>query len=65
MLRVREVAELLRVSTATVYALLKRGELEPVWIGASIRVSAEAVEALVARGGAGGRQSWGARKKAR
>lgn len=48
MLTVREVAEELAVCRATVYALLERGELERVWIGRSIRISAASLEALAA-----------------
>ncbi|WP_338265133.1 helix-turn-helix domain-containing protein [Corallococcus caeni] len=50
MLTVREVAEELAVCRATVYALLERGELERVWVGGSIRISAASLEALLARG---------------
>jgi excisionase family DNA binding protein len=39
LLTVREVAERLRVSTATVYTLCKRGELAHVRIANSIRVN--------------------------
>jgi excisionase family DNA binding protein len=49
LLRVREVAEWLSVSTATVYALVKRGELEAAWVGGSLRVAPSAVDGLVAR----------------
>ncbi|TYP81165.1 helix-turn-helix domain-containing protein [Blastococcus xanthinilyticus] len=34
-----EAAELLRVGRTTVYALMKRGELRPVHIGRSCRIS--------------------------
>ncbi len=50
MLRVREVAETISVCTATVYAMLERGELERVWLGNSIRVTAESLDALIAKG---------------
>jgi excisionase family DNA binding protein len=43
MLTVREVARLLRVSTATVYKLCARGELAHVRVLNSIRISAGVV----------------------
>ena len=49
MLRVREIAQVLGVSTATVYALVERGELERVWVGASMRVPNESLKAFVER----------------
>ncbi|MCA3011851.1 MAG: helix-turn-helix domain-containing protein [Myxococcaceae bacterium] len=48
-LTVREVAELLKVSTATVYAMVERGELEHFRVMNSIRVRREAVQALLER----------------
>ena len=50
LLPVRVVAEVLSVCRATVYAMVQRGELERVWVGASIRIPAESVMALVERG---------------
>jgi excisionase family DNA binding protein len=49
LLKVREVAELLSVCTATVYAMVRRGELEAVWVGASLRFSEAVVETFVPR----------------
>ena len=46
LLKVREVAELLGVSTATVYALCKRGALRHVRVANAIRVPEEALSAL-------------------
>ena len=51
LLRVREVAELLSVSKATVYSLIDRHELERIWVGTSIRVTSASVEALVSQKG--------------
>jgi excisionase family DNA binding protein len=50
LLPVRVVAEVLGVCRATVYAMVSRGELERVWVGASIRIPIESVTALVERG---------------
>jgi excisionase family DNA binding protein len=47
---VREVAEALSVCTATVYAMLQRGELARVWVGTAIRVPVESLEAFLNRG---------------
>ena len=38
MLTVKEVAAMLRVSTATVYAMVKRGELAHVRVSNAIRI---------------------------
>ncbi len=51
LLRVREVAVMLSVSTATVYALLDRGDLTRIWVGDSIRVPAASVSELLERRG--------------
>lgn len=51
LLTVGEVARLLNVSRATVYALCERGELEHVRLSNAIRVAPAALEALVAQGG--------------
>lgn len=45
----REVAEELAVCRATVCAPLERGELERVWVGRSIRILAESLDALFAQ----------------
>ena len=42
-LTVQEVADLMRVSSMTVYRLIKAGELPAVRVGRSFRVSEEAV----------------------
>jgi len=44
LLTVREVAETLAVSAATVYAMVSRGELVRIWIGGSIRIPLQSVE---------------------
>ena len=49
LLSVREVADLLSVSKATVYALIERGDLERVWVVTSIRIPAASVEAYLER----------------
>jgi excisionase family DNA binding protein len=46
LLTVREVARVLRVSTATVYKLCTRGELAHVRVLNSIRINAEALLSL-------------------
>ncbi|MBK7858417.1 MAG: helix-turn-helix domain-containing protein [Archangiaceae bacterium] len=50
LLTVRQVAERLAVSTATVYALVGRGELEHARVSNAIRVSPEALERYLTRG---------------
>jgi excisionase family DNA binding protein len=47
-LTVSEVADLLRVSTMTVYRLIKAGELSAVRIGKSYRVEESAIDAYLA-----------------
>jgi excisionase family DNA binding protein len=47
-LTVQEVAELLRVSSMTVYRLIKGGELPAVRVGRSFRVSAHDVDVYLA-----------------
>lgn len=47
LLTVREVAERLRVSTATVYTMCQRGELEHTRVGNSIRVTERALEGFI------------------
>ncbi|MCC6810909.1 MAG: helix-turn-helix domain-containing protein [Deltaproteobacteria bacterium] len=49
LLSVREVAAVLGVSTATVYALIERGEIVHVRVSNAIRVSAGAIAAYTAR----------------
>ncbi|MGH7358551.1 MAG: helix-turn-helix domain-containing protein [Acidimicrobiia bacterium] len=46
-LTVQEVAELMRVSTMTVYRLIKSGELPAVRVGRSFRVRDEDVDAYL------------------
>lgn len=48
-LTVREVAQLMRVSTMTVYRLIKAGELASVRVGKSYRIREEDVDAYLAR----------------
>jgi len=49
-LTVAEVAAMLRVSTMTVYRLIKAGELPAVRVGKSFRLDEDAVDRYVARG---------------
>ncbi len=51
LLTVREAAEHLRVSTATVYALCERSELRHVRVSNAIRVRVEDLEDFIRRGG--------------
>ncbi|MGY1845878.1 helix-turn-helix domain-containing protein [Blastococcus sp. SYSU DS1021] len=44
-----EAAKVLRIGRTTVYALIKSGELRPVHIGRSCRISQAEVEAYVRR----------------
>ena len=55
LLTVREAAERLAVSTATVYALCDRGELPHVRIGNAIRIAPADLAAYVAGHRSGGR----------
>jgi excisionase family DNA binding protein len=48
LLRVREVAERLGVSNATVYGLCERGELPYVWVVTSMRIRPDDLEEFVA-----------------
>ncbi|WP_224249458.1 helix-turn-helix domain-containing protein [Hyalangium gracile] len=50
LLTVREVAERLGVSTATVYGLCERGELPHVRVSNAIRIRPADVEAFLSRG---------------
>ena len=49
-LTVQEVAELMRVSTMTVYRLIKAGELRAARVGRSYRLREAEVETYLARG---------------
>jgi excisionase family DNA binding protein len=49
-LTVQEVAKLLRVSSMTVYRLIKAGDLSAVRVGRSFRVSEADVDAYLASG---------------
>ncbi len=51
LLTVREVAEALKVCRATIYALVDRGQLERVWVGASMRIPAPSVAGYLTGGG--------------
>jgi excisionase family DNA binding protein len=51
LLRIPEVAEALAVSSRSVWRLIAAGDLPVVRIGRSARVTAEAVDALIAKGG--------------
>jgi excisionase family DNA binding protein len=48
LLRVREVADRLGVSNATVYGLCERGELPCVWVVTSMRIRPDDLEAFIA-----------------
>lgn len=48
-LTVAEVARLMRVSTMTVYRLIKAGELASVRVGKSYRIREDDVDAYLAR----------------
>ena len=49
-LTVAEVAHTLRVSTMTVYRLIKSGDLRAVRVGKSYRLSVDEVDRYLARG---------------
>jgi excisionase family DNA binding protein len=49
-LTVQEVADLMRVSTMTVYRLIKSGELAATRVGRSYRVRSAEVDAYLERG---------------
>lgn len=49
-LTVQEVAELMRVSTMTVYRLIKAGDLRAARVGRSYRLREDEVEAYLQRG---------------
>ena len=51
LLTVRDVAAALQVSTATLYALVERGELAHVRVSNSIRVAPVALQSYLARAG--------------
>jgi excisionase family DNA binding protein len=48
-LTVSEVAQLMRVSTMTVYRLIKAGELASVRVGKSYRISEDDVDSYIAK----------------
>ena len=50
LLTVRETAEILRTSTATIYSLIKAGELAHVRVSNAIRIARREVGAYLARG---------------
>jgi excisionase family DNA binding protein len=49
-LTVAEVADIMRVSTMTVYRLIKAGELRAVRVGKSYRLSEDDVDRYLAQG---------------
>jgi len=49
-LTVAEVAEMMRVSTMTVYRLIKSGDLHAVRIGKSYRLAEDEVDRFLAKG---------------
>jgi excisionase family DNA binding protein len=50
LLRVREVADVMRVSTMTVYRLIHAGELQATRVGHSYRIAQSEVDAYLLRG---------------
>jgi excisionase family DNA binding protein len=48
-LTVAEVAQLMRVSTMTVYRLIKAGEIASVRVGKSYRISEQDVDSYIAK----------------
>lgn len=52
LLRVREVADVMRVSTMTVYRLIRSGELAATRVGRSYRIWSDEVSAYLSRSGA-------------
>jgi excisionase family DNA binding protein len=50
LLRVREVADVMRVSTMTVYRLIHAGELPATRVGHSYRIAQGEVDAYLLRG---------------
>ena len=52
-LTVREVADLMRVSTMTVYRLIRQGDLRATRVGRSYRLRESEVEGYLRRGEAG------------
>jgi excisionase family DNA binding protein len=52
LLSVRDVAERLAVSTATVYSLCKREQFRHVRVSGALRIDPASVEAFIAAGGA-------------
>lgn len=52
LLRVREVADVMRVSNMTVYRLIRSGDLPATRVGRSYRIWDRDVSAYLARGGA-------------
>jgi excisionase family DNA binding protein len=50
LLRVREVADVMRVSTMTVYRLIRAGELQAIRVGHSYRIAQRDVDAYLLRG---------------
>jgi excisionase family DNA binding protein len=49
-LTIRETSEFLSVSTQTVRAMIKRGELPAVKIGKLVRISKGAIDAMLSKG---------------
>ena len=49
-LTVAEVAEILRVSSMTVYRLIKAGDLRAIRVGKSYRIAEDEVDRYVAQG---------------
>lgn len=52
LLKVREAADDMSVSTRTVRRLVRLHELDAVRLGRCVRIKAESIDALLARGGA-------------
>ena len=47
LLTAQEVAEILQVSTRTVWRLIKQGHLKKVFLGRAVRIRPEAIIALI------------------
>lgn len=51
LMKVPEVAEILRISAWQVYQLVERGIIPHVWVGKSLRVDSNQLDTWIAQGG--------------